>query len=153
MNGGYMRAVVQRVKHASVTVDQQIVGKIGQGLMILLGVEHEDTGADVKYISDKLLNLRIFEDEAEKMNLSIQDVSGQMLIVSQFTLLGDCRKGRRPSFIEAARPEQADDLYQQVVSNCSELVTVETGVFQADMQVDICNDGPVIVLLDSKKNF
>lgn len=148
-----MRAVVQRVKHSSVTVDEKIVGKIGMGYMVLLGVEKGDTEADMKYIADKLLNLRIFEDQDEKMNLSIQDVKGDMLIVSQFTLLADCRKGRRPSFIEAARPDEANDLYMKLVDYCRQVVTVETGVFQADMQVDICNDGPVTVMLDSKKNF
>ena len=105
------------------------------------------------YIADKLLGLRIFEDEEEKMNLSIQDVNGEMLIVSQFTLLADCRKGRRPSFVEAARPEEANDLYMKLVSYVRESVKVETGIFQADMQVDICNDGPVTVMLDSKKRF
>ena len=148
-----MRAVVQRVKHSSVTVDEKVVGKINSGFMVLLGVEKGDTEKDVTYIADKLLGLRIFEDEDEKMNLSIQDVNGEMLIVSQFTLLADCRKGRRPSFVEAARPEEANDLYMKLVSYVRESVTVETGVFQADMQVDICNDGPVTVMLDSKKRF
>jgi len=148
-----MRAVVQRVKHSSVTVDEQVVGKIGSGFMVLLGVEKGDTEKDMTYIADKLLGLRIFEDEEEKMNLSIQDVNGEMLIVSQFTLLADCRKGRRPSFIEAARPDEANDLYMKLVSYVKESVNVETGVFQADMQVDICNDGPVTVMLDSKKRF
>jgi len=148
-----MRAVVQRVKHSSVTVDEKVVGKINSGFMVLLGVEKGDTEKDMTYIADKLLGLRIFEDEDEKMNLSIQDVNGEMLIVSQFTLLADCRKGRRPSFVEAARPEEANDLYMKLVSYVRESVTVETGVFQADMQVDICNDGPVTVMLDSKKRF
>ncbi len=148
-----MRAVVQRVKHSSVTVDEKVVGKIDSGFMVLLGVEKGDTEKDMTYIADKLLGLRIFEDEDEKMNLSIQDVNGEMLIVSQFTLLADCRKGRRPSFVEAARPEEANDLYMKLVSYVRESVTVETGVFQADMQVDICNDGPVTVMLDSKKRF
>lgn len=148
-----MRAVVQRVKHSSVTVDEKIVGKIDSGFMVLLGVEKGDTEKDMTYIADKLLGLRIFEDKDEKMNLSIQDVNGEMLIVSQFTLLADCRKGRRPSFVEAARPEEANDLYMKLVSYVRESVTVETGVFQADMQVDICNDGPVTVMLDSKKRF
>ncbi len=148
-----MRAVVQRVKHSSVTVDEKIVGKIDSGFMVLLGVEKGDTEKDMTYIADKLLGLRIFEDEEEKMNLSIQDVNGEMLIVSQFTLLADCRKGRRPSFVEAARPEEANDLYMKLVSYVRESVKVETGIFQADMQVDICNDGPVTVMLDSKKRF
>lgn len=148
-----MRAVVQRVKHSSVTVDNTVVGKIDHGLMVLLGVENGDTEKDMKYIADKLLGLRIFEDADEKMNLSIQDVNGEMLVVSQFTLIGDCRKGRRPSFIEAAKPDIADTLYNQLVDYCKMTVPVETGVFQADMQVDICNDGPVTVMLDSQKRF
>lgn len=148
-----MRAVVQRVKHSSVTVDEKIVGQIQKGFMVLLGVEKDDSEKDMKYIADKLLGLRIFEDDNEKMNLSIQDVGGEMLIVSQFTLMGDCRKGRRPSFIEAARPEEANRLYEEMVTYIRQNVPVETGIFQADMQVDICNDGPVTVMLDSKKRF
>jgi D-tyrosyl-tRNA(Tyr) deacylase len=148
-----MRAVVQRVKHSSVTVDDKIVGQIKKGYMVLLGVEKGDTEKDMTFIADKLLGLRIFEDEDEKMNLSIQDIKGEMLIVSQFTLLGDCRKGRRPSFIEAARPEEANDLYMKLVEYVKLTVPVETGVFQADMEVNICNDGPVTVMLDSKKRF
>lgn len=148
-----MRAVVQRVKHANVIVDEKVVGAIKQGFMVLLGVEKEDTEKDMIYIADKLLGLRIFEDEDEKMNLSIQDVEGQMLIVSQFTLMGDCRKGRRPSFIEAARPDEANALYERLVNYIKETVPVETGIFQADMEVNICNDGPVTVMLDSKKRF
>ncbi len=148
-----MRAVVQRVKHSSVTVDDKIVGQIKKGYMVLLGVEKGDTEKDMTFIADKLLGLRIFEDEEEKMNLSIQDIKGEMLIVSQFTLLGDCRKGRRPSFIEAARPEEANDLYMKLVEYVKLTVPVETGVFQADMEVNICNDGPVTVMLDSKKRF
>lgn len=148
-----MRAVVQRVKHANVKVDDKIVGEIKQGFMVLLGVENGDTEKDMTYIADKLTGLRIFEDENEKMNLSIQDVKGEMLIVSQFTLMGDCRKGRRPSFIEAARPDEANDLYELMVDYIKKTVHVETGIFQADMEVNICNDGPVTVMLDSKKRF
>lgn len=148
-----MRAVVQRVKHASVTVDECVVGKIEAGLMVLLGVEKGDEQKDMIYIADKLLGLRIFEDADEKMNLSVQDIQGEILLVSQFTLLADCRKGRRPSFIEAARPEEANELYEQMVAYLSDHLPVKTGVFQADMQVDICNDGPVTVMLDSKKRF
>jgi D-tyrosyl-tRNA(Tyr) deacylase len=148
-----MRAVVQRVKKSSVTVEENIVGKIDHGLMILLGVEKGDSKEDMKYIADKVMNLRIFEDEDEKMNLSVQDVKGSLLVVSQFTLLGDCRKGRRPSFTEAARPDEANHLYEEMVNYCREYLPVETGQFQADMQVDILNDGPVTVLLDSKRNF
>lgn len=148
-----MRAVVQRVKKSSVTVEENIVGKIDHGLMILLGVEKGDSKEDMKYIADKVMNLRIFEDEDEKMNLSVQDVKGSLLVVSQFTLLGDCRKGRRPSFTEAARPDEANHLYEEMVEYCRAYLPVETGQFQADMQVDILNDGPVTVLLDSKRNF
>lgn len=148
-----MRAVVQRVKKSSVTVEENIVGKIDHGLMILLGVEKGDSKEDMKYIADKVMNLRIFEDEDEKMNLSVQDVKGSLLVVSQFTLLGDCRKGRRPSFTEAARPDEANHLYEEMVAYCRGYLPVETGQFQADMQVDILNDGPVTVLLDSRRNF
>lgn len=148
-----MRAVVQRVSKSSVTVNDEVVGKINQGLMILLGVEEGDSEQDLKYIADKVINLRIFEDENEKMNLSIKDVNGKMLVVSQFTLLGDCRKGRRPSFISAAKPDCANNLYNEFVLYCKNEIEVETGVFQADMRVDISNDGPVTVLLDSKRNF
>lgn len=153
MIGVCMRAVVQRVSKSSVVVENKEVGKIEQGLMILLGVENGDTEKDMKYIADKLIGLRIFEDEDEKMNLSIKDVNGKMLVVSQFTLLGDCRKGRRPSFVNAAKPDEANNLYEKLVEYCRNEVEVETGVFQADMQVDITNDGPVTVLLDSNKLF
>lgn len=149
-----MRAVVQRVKHSQVTVEDEIVGKIQSGLMVLLGVEDGDDSKDVQYMIDKVANLRIFEDEDEKMNCSIKDVGGDILAVSQFTLLGDCRKGRRPSFIKAARPEAANNLYEAFVAGVrADGITVETGVFQADMLVDIANDGPVTILLDSKKQF
>ncbi len=148
-----MRAVVQRVSRSSVTVEDEMVGKINQGLMVLLGVEDGDDKKDMTYIADKVMHLRIFEDEDEKMNLSLKDVGGSLLVVSQFTLLGDCRKGRRPSFINAAKPDVAKDLYEDFVAYCKTDIEVETGVFQADMQVDILNDGPVTVLLDSKRNF
>ncbi len=149
-----MRAVVQRVKHSQVTVEEEIVGKIQSGLMVLLGVEDGDTPKDAQYMIDKIANLRVFEDEDEKMNCSIKDVGGDILAVSQFTLLGDCRKGRRPSFINAARPDAANDLYELFVAGVREEgIKVETGVFQADMLVDIANDGPVTLLLDSKKQF
>jgi len=149
-----MRAVVQRVKHSQVTVEEKVVGKIQSGLMVLLGVEDGDAHKDVQYMIDKVTNLRIFEDEEGKMNCSIKDVGGDILAVSQFTLLGDCRKGRRPSFINAARPEAANNLYESFVEGVrTQGLTVETGVFQADMLVDIANDGPVTLLLDSKKQF
>ena|SRR3712207_202875 len=149
-----MRAVVQRVASSSVTVEDEITGKIGKGLMVLLGVADGDTEKDVKYMVDKIVNLRIFEDENDKMNLSLQDIGGSLLVVSQFTLLGDCRKGRRPSFIEAARPDIADDLYQKFVDNARAMgIKTETGKFQTHMMVELVNDGPVTILVDSNKNF
>lgn len=149
-----MRAVVQRVTKSSVTVDEQIVGAIDKGLMVLLGVEHEDNSDDVKWLVDKIINLRIFEDEEGKMNKSLLDVGGDLLAVSQFTLMGDCRKGRRPSFSNAARPDQANGLYEDFVKLAVEKgVSVETGQFQAHMMVDILNDGPVTLLIDSKRLF
>ncbi len=149
-----MRAVVQRVSSASVEVDAETVGKINRGYLVLLGVEHDDTIDDIKYLSDKIINLRVFEDEDEKMNKTLTDVEGEMLVVSQFTLHGDCRKGRRPSFINAARPEQAKDLYEKFVKACKEKnIKTETGTFQAHMNVSLCNDGPITILIDSKKLF
>ena len=149
-----MRAVVQRVSKSSVTVDENTVGEIGKGLMVLLGVEHEDDNNDVNWLVDKIINLRIFEDEEGKMNKSLLDVGGDLLAVSQFTLMGDCRKGRRPSFSNAARPERANNLYEDFVSLARDKgVKVETGQFQAHMMVDILNDGPVTLLVDSKRLF
>ncbi len=149
-----MRAVVQRVLKSSVTVNSKVTGSIGKGLMVLLGVEDGDGFADAAYLADKITGLRIFEDEEEKMNLSVKDVEGDILAVSQFTLFGDCRKGKRPSFIKAARPDEANNLYRAFIHECKNHgVHVEEGVFQADMLVHIENDGPVTVLLDSKKLF
>ena len=149
-----MRAVIQRVKSASVTVDGKIVGKIGKGLLVLLGVSNDDSEKDASYLVEKTLNLRIFEDSNHKMNLSLLDITGEILVVSQFTLYGDTRKGRRPSFIDAAPPEKANRLYEYFVSKICELrLQVETGRFQAMMDVELVNDGPVTILLDSKKNF
>ena len=148
-----MRAVVQRVKNAAVTVDGRVTGSIEKGLLVFLGIEDTDSEQDGAYISDKVLGLRIFEDGEGKMNLSVQDVGGAVLLVSQFTLHGDARKGRRPSFIKAARPEQAIPLYEKVISLIGAGVPVETGEFQADMDVSLINDGPVTILLDSKKLF
>lgn len=149
-----MRAVVQRVKEADVSVDNNITGSINKGLMVLLGVEEGDTEADALYMADKITGLRIFEDEEGKMNLSIKDVGGDILAVSQFTLLGDARKGKRPSFSKAARPDEANRLYRHFIDLVNERdVKTEEGVFQAEMLVRIYNDGPVTILLDSKKLF
>ncbi len=147
-----MRAVVQRVSSGSVEVEGSVVGSISAGLVVLLGVSEKDTIEDVKYMVDKIINLRIFEDEDEKMNLSLLDINGELLVVSQFTLYGDCRKGRRPNFMSAARPEKADELYNELVKLAKEAgVKTETGVFQANMKVNIANDGPVTVIVDSEK--
>ena len=149
-----MRAVVQRITNGKVVVNDEITGAIEKGLLVYLGVQEGDTLQDVKYMVEKLTNLRIFEDPDEKMNLSMMDVGGKMLVVSQFTLLGDCRKGRRPNFTEAAKPDIADNLYQEFVKGCQELgVEVATGVFQTHMYVHSINDGPVTMLVDSKKCF
>jgi D-tyrosyl-tRNA(Tyr) deacylase len=149
-----MRAVVQRVIKADVTVEEKVTGSIEKGLMVLLGVEDEDEEADAVYLAEKIAGLRIFEDEEGKMNLSVKDVGGDLLTVSQFTLFGDCRKGKRPSFIKAARPEKANALYRKFVSLCQEQgLHVEEGIFQAEMLVRIYNDGPVTILMDSKKVF
>jgi D-tyrosyl-tRNA(Tyr) deacylase len=147
-----VRAVVQRVSSASVSVDGDIVGSIDRGVLVLLGVAIGDTEADADYLSDKIANLRIFEDPEGKMNLSLQDISGDMLVVSQFTLYGDTRRGRRPSFIKAAPPEDADRLYQYFVSAARrDISRVETGRFQAMMDVELVNDGPVTLIIDSEK--
>jgi D-tyrosyl-tRNA(Tyr) deacylase len=149
-----MRAVVQRVTRASVTVEGQIIGQIGQGLMVLLGVEQDDTDADAQQLADKTVQLRIFDDAEGKMNRSLLDIRGELLVVSQFTLLGDCRKGRRPSFIQAAAPELAERLYETYVAAVGvQGVRVATGRFRAMMQVELVNDGPVTILLDSRKRF
>ncbi len=148
-----MRAVVQRVSEASVTVGGEKVSEISKGFMVLLGVESGDTEKDAQYIADKLANLRVFEDENDKLNLSIQDIEGEILMVSQFTLLGDCRKGRRPSFVKAERPEEADRLYEFVCDILTESVPVKKGIFQTHMDVSLINDGPVTLLIDSNKVF
>ena len=149
-----MRCVVQRVKEASVTVAGETVGKIGPGYMVLIGVSVEDTEKDVRYMADKVPNLRIFEDAEDKMNLSLKDVGGEILAVSQFTLYGDARGGRRPSFIAAARPEAANELYEQLVASWREQgIHEETGRFRTHMEVGLVNDGPVTLLLDSTKGF
>ncbi|MCH3914819.1 MAG: D-aminoacyl-tRNA deacylase [Acidaminococcaceae bacterium] len=149
-----MRAVVQRVLKAGVTVAGEKVGSIEKGYLVLLGVEENDLPEDAQYIAEKMVGLRIFEDKEDKMNLSLLDVGGSMLIVSQFTLLGDCRKGRRPSFVHAAQPDKAEELYQQVVDIVrSRGITVATGRFRTHMEVSLINDGPVTMLIDSKKTF
>lgn len=147
-----MKAVLQRVTGAKVCVDGEVVGQIGAGILVLLGVAEGDTERDAAYIAEKLAFLRIFEDEAGKMNLSLRDIGGQALVVSQFTLLADCRKGRRPGFSQAAAPELARNLYEVCVERlCSHGVEVQTGRFQAHMEVSLLNDGPVTLLLDSRK--
>ena len=149
-----MRCVVQRVKEASVTVAGEIVGKIGRGYMVLVGVGTENTDKDVRYMADKVPNLRLFEDDEEKMNLSLTDVGGEILAVSQFTLYGDARGGRRPSFIAAARPEEANARYEELVALWrAKGLKVETGRFRTHMEVSLVNDGPVTLLLDSSKQF
>ena len=149
-----MRAVVQRVKEARVVVDDRPVGSIGQGLLVFLGVEQADDQKDVDYLVAKIINLRIFKDDEHKFNLSLQDVKGALLVVSQFTLLGDCRKGRRPSFTEAALPEKARSLYDYFIASvASHNLSVASGEFQAMMDVYLVNDGPVTMLLDSKRRF
>lgn len=147
-----MIAVVQRVKESRVTVDGEIVGRIGPGFAVLLGVATDDQEADADYLAKKIVGLRIFEDTQGKMNLSLGDMGGQMLVVSQFTLLGDCRKGRRPSFQGAARPELAEALYEKFIEQVKALnIDVQTGRFGAMMQVSIINDGPVTLLVHSRK--
>ena len=149
-----MRSIIQRVSRAKVTVDGEITGEIGRGILVLLGVSREDSEKDAIYLLEKTLNLRIFEDTAGKMNLSLLDVKGELLVVSQFTLYGDARKGRRPSYIEAALPEKAENLYNFFVAEArKQIAKVETGRFQAMMDVELVNDGPVTILLDSTKNF
>lgn len=149
-----MRAVIQRVSRASVTVEGRIAGQIGQGLLVLLGVARTDNEAAADYLAEKIAGLRIFEDDGGKMNLSVADVKGEVLLVSQFTLYGDVRRGKRPSFDAAAPPEQARKLYEYMVERLRALsVPCQTGVFQAMMQVELVNDGPVTILLDSEKGF
>jgi len=149
-----LRALVQRVKRGKVTVNDSQVGSINKGVVVFLGVGKEDDIDDAQYLADKITNLRIFEDEEGKMNLSLRDIEGEALVVSQFTLYGDCRKGRRPSFYDAAPPEQAEELYQKFCKVMEEKgIKVEQGEFQAMMVVEIINDGPVTFILDSSKLF
>jgi D-tyrosyl-tRNA(Tyr) deacylase len=145
-----MRAVVQRVKESTVKTDNEIVGQIGSGLLVLLGVAKNDTAKDADYLANKIINLRIFEDRDGKMNRSLLETGGELLAVSQFTLLADCRKGRRPSFIEAAEPEKAIDLYEKFVNMVrAKGIGVQTGRFRAVMEVALINDGPVTVIIES----
>ena len=146
-----MRVVVQRVKHASVTINGTVNGKINNGFLVLLGVQSTDSEQDVDYLVKKVTNLRIFSDENDKMNLSLKDVNGELLIVSQFTLYANCKEGNRTSFVEAAKPDIAIPLYEYFVSECKKIIpVVETGIFGADMKVDLLNDGPVTIKMDSK---
>ncbi|MCJ7616677.1 MAG: D-aminoacyl-tRNA deacylase [Desulfobacterales bacterium] len=146
-----MRAVIQRVKESSVKVDSKITGKIGKGLLVLLGVAESDRPGDADYLSEKIINLRIFEDENGKMNRSLIETGGEMLVVSQFTLLGDCKKGRRPSFINAANPEKANELYEYFVKKVRDKgISVATGMFRAMMDVSLINDGPVTLIVESR---
>lgn len=149
-----MRAVIQRVTHASVTVDNNILGKIGKGYMILLGVSDEDTEETADRLADKICKLRIFEDENGKTNLSLADVKGELLVISQFTLYADCHKGNRPSFIKAGAPDEANRLYEYFMQRCKNYVAVvERGKFGADMKVELLNDGPFTLMLDSRELF
>ena len=144
-----MKLVIQRVKEARVDVENKIVGKIGKGFLVLVGVSHNDTKAEVDYLVKKLCNLRVFEDENEKMNLALKDVNGELLIVSQFTLYADTSNGNRPSFVQAARPEQANELYEYFCQKCQENgIKVEKGIFGANMQVSLINDGPVTIIIE-----
>jgi D-tyrosyl-tRNA(Tyr) deacylase len=149
-----MRAVVQRVTRAKVTVEDAVVGEIKQGLVVLLGVARDDSQADAEYLASKIVSLRIFDDDAGKMNRSVKDIDGGMLVISQFTLYGDVRRGLRPSWIEAAEPEAARRLYESFIAQVRKLLTnVASGSFRSLMQVELVNDGPVTILLDSRKQF
>jgi len=149
-----MRAVIQRVKQASVTVNGTCTGSIDKGIVTFLGIHHSDSTKEITWMADKIVNLRIFPDSDGKMNISLADINAEMLIVSQFTLYGDCRKGRRPGYSEAAPPDQAESLYEQFVEEVRKKgITTATGTFQAMMDVALVNDGPVTLLLDSNKKF
>lgn len=144
-----MKIVIQRVANAQVEVDKKVVGKIGKGFLVLVGVTHEDTKENADYLVKKLCKLRVFTDENDKMNLSLKDVNGELLIVSQFTLYANCKDGNRPSFIEAAKPEQANELYEYFCSECEKNdIKVEKGIFGADMKVSLLNDGPVTIIIE-----
>lgn len=146
-----MKAVVQRVSQASVTIDNNKISEIENGLLVLLGIGHEDMEKEADYLVDKIINLRIFEDDQGKMNISLKDINGQLMVVSQFTLMGDCRKGRRPSFIHAAKPDHANALYEYFVQKAKvKGIETQTGIFQAMMDVQLINQGPVTLLLDTQ---
>ena len=145
-----MRFVIQRVTHSSVTVDGQVIGKIDKGFMVLIGVEDSDTKAIADKMISKLIGLRVFQDDNDKMNLSLKDVNGELLLISQFTLYADCKKGNRPSFIRAGKPDMANEMYQYIIEECKKQISVvEKGEFGADMKVELLNDGPVTIILDS----
>lgn len=149
-----MRAVVQRVKSSKVEVDNKVISEIGKGINLLVGISKEDTKEDIDYIVRKVLGMRIFEDEDERMNFSLQDIEGELLVISQFTLYGDCRKGKRPDFMKAQGGDAARELYNELVEAFKkEIPNLQTGEFGADMKVEIINDGPVTLLLESKKDF
>lgn len=149
-----MRAVIQRVSTANVRVNDEMVSLINKGLLVLLGVGRDDTEEDISYLSEKIINLRIFEDENDKMNLSLLDVNGELLVVSQFTLFGDTKKGKRPNFMNAASADKANEMYLKFVEKCNEHnINVKTGVFGKHMDVTLINDGPVTIIIDSKKDF
>jgi D-aminoacyl-tRNA deacylase len=145
-----MRFVIQRVSQASVTIEGKVSGEIGRGLLVLVGIAHDDTSEDLDWLVQKLVNMRIFGDEQGKMNLSLQDVNGEILLVSQFTLFASTKKGNRPGFTQSARPETAIPLYEEAILRCKGFAKTETGVFGADMQVALVNDGPVTIIVDSK---
>ena len=146
-----MRAVIQRVKHSSVTVDGKVLGEIGDGLLVLLGITHTDTEKEVNWLASKVKDLRIFEDNEGKMNLGLEDIKGELLVISQFTLYGNCIKGRRPGFTEAARPDLAETLYEKFLEKCRSFgIKTECGEFGADMKVALLNDGPVTMIIDTK---
>lgn len=149
-----MRAVIQRVDEASVSVEAQVVAQIGRGLLVLVGVENDDTGEDLSFLKRKIVNLRVFDDEAGRMNLAVREVGGSILLVSQFTLHGDTRRGNRPDYTRAAPAERARELYSQLVDDIrAEGIPVESGIFQAMMKIQLINDGPVTLIVDSKKEF
>lgn len=145
-----MKFVIQRVKNASVEVNDKIIGKINKGFLVLIGITHNDTTETADYLIRKLVNLRVFDDENDKMNLALKDVNGELLLVSQFTLYADCRNGNRPAYIEAAKPERANELYEYIIEECKKQIkVVQTGIFGADMKVELLNDGPVTIIMDS----